>query len=82
MNNVIHPIHGLNEAITVAYIADEIAHAILMEVLLHLELLEFIAGENDDLMGCVPIEQGLDILLAKRTRAAGDQDGGVIEHFS
>jgi hypothetical protein len=51
-----------------------------MEVLLHLELLELIAGIDNQLLGLVTLQQDFDVLLAEGTGTASDQDGFVVEH--
>ena len=43
VDDEVHAVHRLHQAVAVAHVADEVAHAFLVEVLLHLELLELIA---------------------------------------
>ena len=49
------------------------------EVLRHLELLEFVAAEDDQAAGLVLRDHGLEEMLAERTGAAGDQHRLVVE---
>ena len=58
--------------VAVANIADKIAHTILIEGLLHLELLELIARIYDQFLGLITLQQRLDVLLAEGTGATGD----------
>src|SRR5262245_27063798 len=80
MNDVIHPVHGLHQPVTVADVADEVTHAVAMKVLLHLELLELIARIDDQPSRPVPLEQRTNVHSAERTGAAGDQYGLAVEH--
>ena len=47
MHHEVHAVHGHVQAFGIPYVTDEIAHAGVIETLLHLELLEFITGVDD-----------------------------------
>jgi hypothetical protein len=71
---------GLFKALSITHIANEIAHAGMIETLLHLKLLEFVPGKNNDLSGLIAFEQNLSVLLSKRAGASGDQDDFIVKH--
>lgn len=80
MNHEVHAVHGHVEALGIPYVTDEIAHAGVIETLLHLELLEFITGVDDQPAWRVEGEDSLDELLAKGAGSPGDQDRFAVEH--
>ena len=80
MNHEVHAVHGHVEPLGIAHIADEVAHAGMVEALLHLELLEFITGIDDQTARRVQGEDSLDELLAKGAGTPGDQDRFSVEH--
>lgn len=80
MNHEVHAVHGHVEPLGIAHIADEVAHAGVVEALLHLELLEFITGIDDQTARRVQGEDRLDEFLAKGAGTPGDQDRFSVEH--
>jgi len=80
MDHIVNPPHGKFQAREIPDVTDEVAHALIIERLLHLELLEFIARIDDEPGRFVTGQDGLDVLLAERTRAAGDQYGFAVHH--
>src|SRR5688572_5302899 len=81
VNDVIHTIHSLNKTVPITYVTYEIAHAILVKILRHLELFELIPGINDQLPGPVPLENGLNIFFPERAGTARDENRLTVEHF-
>ena len=80
MHHEVHAVHGHVQALGIPYVTDEIAHAGVIETLLHLELLEFITGVDDQSARRVEGEDSLDELLAKGAGSPGDQDRFAVEH--
>jgi hypothetical protein len=83
--HVVDPSHRLNEAIAVANVADEVAHAIVSRVrklVRHLRLLQLVSGVDDELLGAVSLEQRAHVLLAERSGTARDECGLVVKHWS
>src|SRR6185369_7519373 len=46
----------------------------------HLELLQLVAAEDDELPGAIPLQDGIDESLPERTGSTGDEYDPVIEH--
>ena len=68
MNDIVHIAQRQVEAVAVAHIADEIAQKgvlLLAEFLLHLELLEFVAAEDDQPARLVLRDDSFEKMLAK-----------------
>ena len=80
MDDEVDAVHRHLEAIAIAHVADEIAHALRVELLLHLELLEFVARIDDQLSRPESLEQYAGEFLPERTGASGDQYVFVIKH--
>ncbi len=71
----IYPVHGAQQAVAVAHVADEIAQGWMRKSgHAHLVLLEFIAAEDDDLLRFFFFQQDFSKLLAKRARPTGDEN--------
>src|SRR6185369_6807837 len=70
------------EAVAVTHIADEKAQIrieLLREALLHLELFQFVAREDDESARLVAFDDRLQKVFTKRARAPGDQDRLVVQ---
>ncbi|MNL59348.1 hypothetical protein D3C87_1830650 [compost metagenome] len=80
MHDVIDAAHCHGQPVRIPNIADEVAHAGSVELLLHFELLELVARVNDQATGLITLQYGLDKELAERACATGDQDRFLIEH--
>jgi len=82
MDHIVHIAQRQIETILVAHIANEIAdEGIFLDrkVLRHFELLEFVTAEDDQTARLVLRNDGLEKMLAEGTRAAGHQNGFVVE---
>ena len=76
MDDIIDIAQRQVQAVPVAHIADEIADEGIFlgrEILRHLELLEFVAAEDDQAARLVLRDHRLEEMLAERAGAAGDQ---------
>ncbi len=80
VNHVVHALHGLSQPVAVAHVTNEVAHAVLRELLLHLRLLELVAGVDDELPRAEAIQDRPNVLLPERSGATGDQNALVVEH--
>jgi hypothetical protein len=81
MNDDVDTAQGQGQALAITDVAQEEAHladGLLVELLaqldLHVALLQFVAGVDDDLSRVIATQHGLDEPPAERAGAAGDQD--------
>jgi hypothetical protein len=75
---------GAPERLFVAHVADKIAHARIARLgkaLAHVELLELVAAEDDQLLRLVTPQHGFDEFIAERACAASKQNDFVIDDF-
>ena len=72
-------VEGAHQALAIAHIADEVAHARVAQLLLHHDVLLLVAREDDHLRGLVRREQPPRERLAERASAARDQDDLAVE---
>ena len=81
MHNIVHLIHRLPEPRLIAHIADEIPHTLVVVVkhLLHLELLQLVAGKYNDLLRRIPFQQDFNELFAERSCAASNQNRLIVK---
>ena len=70
---------GTAQAVAVADVADEEAQPRIVELALHLRLLELIAAEDADGRRVPLRERGAREVLAEGARASGQQDGPALE---
>ena len=80
MNDEIDALHGGAQALAIPHIADEIAHGGLIELLLHLVLLQLVARIDHETARLEIPQQITDPFASERTGAASDQDGLVVKH--
>ncbi len=80
VHDIIDAVESLAQARPIAHVADEIAHAALVEDLRHLELLQFVTRIDDHAARLVARQHRLHELLAERPGAAGDQDRFAVKH--
>ncbi len=74
MDDDIDSMHGADESLPVAHIADEIAQAFVVEPAhLHFMLFQLVAAEDDDLLRLLLLEQNFCKLLAEGPGPAGDE---------
>ena len=82
MDDKVHPVQRQLQPVAVAHIADEIADEGILRVrefLLHIELLEFVAGKDDQPARLVAGDHRLDEMFAEAAGAAGDQHGFLVQ---
>ena len=84
MHDGVDAFEGAFDAVLIADIAKKIAHGgvpAVREFLGHFELFEFVPGkDHQPLNRGIPLQYGADKLLAEGAGAAGDEDGGIVEH--
>ena len=80
MDDDVDPAHRHLKAVHVANVANEVAHALFVEILMHFKLLEFVAGVDDQLPWSETTEDCPDASSSKRAGAACDQDRLVVKH--
>ena len=81
MHDIVDVIERPIQTIAVPHVADEVANArvlVLPELLLHLELLQLVAAEDDQLARPIPRQHHLGKPLSERTGATGDNYDLVI----
>src|SRR6185503_1972768 len=72
--DVVNLSHRLDQAIPVAHVSNEVTHAVLMKLVLHLRLFQLIPRINDDFRRSIALEYRPDVLPPELTRAACDEN--------
>ncbi len=81
VHHVVDAVERLHQPIAIAHVADEEAHLRRVELLRHLELLQFVAREDDDLPRLAGRQHRTHELAAERAGAPSDEDSFTVKQL-